>query len=850
MTVDRKGSGISGPVAADLLSVFIENPEPVLGCEATGEVRFVNPAAEALLSEVGLAAEELLPADHESRIQAICAGEGQGANVEIGVLDRLFIWRYPGRPVAGWVYLQAREVTESRRTGEALRAALQDTRMRRAESMGLLAAARAILGSADLNASMQGIFEACKNLLGATAGIAVLKTTEEDEAEVVLLDLGFHPSEVDATRPISLTRVSRRIFGTGEAFFINDFGGSELAAGLPEGHMPLSNVLFAPMSAEGRVVGFLGFANKPGDFNENDAQMAASFGEQAAIAFQRREAQKELQLAATVFDEAGEGILITDADNKIVAFNKAAERITGYTAEEALGEEPRLLKSERHDVDFYRNMWTSLIEAGAWQGEIYNRRRDSGVYPQWTSITAVRGDDGQVTNYIAVFTDTSEKKLSEERIQYLAQHDALTSLPNRMVLRDRLQQALVQARAGSRSVVLLFFGLDRFKSINDSLGHPAGDAVLIETARRIAGSVDEGCTLARPGGDEFALLLPDLDGPEAAGQVAIEAAKRMADLLYGAMTIEDREVFVTASIGIAIYPQDAETELDLVKNAETAMYHAKEQGGGSYQFYAAEMNAAALKNLTLENDLRRGLERDELVVFYQPLVDAKTHKTVAAEALVRWMHPTRGLVPPFEFIPLAEETGLIVKLGLIVMQKAAVQNRAWRDAGLPPIRISINLSAKQFNQEDLVEVIEGILADAGLDPRGIEVEVTESTIMSDIDRAADTLTELQKRGIPILMDDFGTGYSSLAYLRRLPIDTLKIDRSFVSKLTESLDDAAIVVAMIQLAHTLGMSVVAEGVEQEQELIFLAENRCDEIQGFYFSKPVPAEEFEERLKREQ
>ena len=848
MVEDREQGGVSRPVDSDLLILLMENPEPVLGCAPGGEIRFVNPAAEALIEDVRLGVEELLPADHAARITAAFEGGGQAANVEVGLLDRLFIWRYPSRSVGDWVYLQAREVTESRRAAEALRAALQDTRMRRAESMGLLAAARAILGSADFNAAIQGIFEACKNLLGATAGLVLLKDSEDGEAEVLLLDPGFLPSEVDPGLPIRLPWISRQIFGTGEPVFLNNFADSPIAGNLPEGHMSLENLLFVPMRAEGRVVGLLGFANKPGGFVDNDARMATSFGEQAAIAFQRREAQKELQLAATVFDEAGEGILITDTDNRIVAFNKAAERITGYSAAEVIGQDPRLFNSGHHDLDFYRNLWTALSETGAWQGEIYNRRRDGNVFPQWTSITAVRNAERQLTNFISVFTDSSEKKISEERIQFLAQHDVLTSLPNRMVMRDRLQQALAQARANSRSVALLFLGLDRFKSINDSLGHPAGDAVLLETARRIAEAVGEDSTLARPGGDEFALIIPNLKASEAA-QSAVEAAKRMADLLYGVMTIEDREVFLTGSIGIAMYPQDAENDRDLIKNAEKAMYHAKEQGGGSYQFYAAEMNAAALKNLTLENDLRRGLERDELVVFYQPIIDAKTLKTVAAEALVRWMHPTRGLVQPFEFITLAEETGLIVKLGLIVMQQAARQNQAWREAGLPPIRISINLSAKQFNQEDLVEVIQGILDAAGLDPRGIEVEVTENTIMNDIDRAAATLTELQKRGIPILMDDFGTGYSSLAYLRRLPIDTLKIDRSFVSKMTESLDDAAIVVAMIQLAHTLGMSVVAEGVEKEEELIFLAENRCNEIQGFYFSKPVPAEEFEKRLRAE-
>ncbi|MEW5942505.1 MAG: EAL domain-containing protein [Pseudomonadota bacterium] len=553
---------------------------------------------------------------------------------------------------------------------------------------------------------------------------------------------------------------------------------------------------------------------------------------------QRRQAEENLRLADKVFENSIEGIMITDARGTILRVNKAFTGITGYSQEEIVGKSPRVLRSNRHDDAFYRDMWAMLLEYGYWQGEIWNRRKTGEVYPEWQAIIAIRDERGEAVNYLAVFADISKQKVAEERAQHLAYYDALTELPNRMLMLDRLRQALIIADANKWRVAVLYLDLDRFKSINDTLGHPFGDKLLQAVAGRLSDCVSESDTFARFSGDKFTAVLTNLGNKQDAAVVA----QGMLDALAEPFVLEGHEVFVSPSIGIASYPQDAGNGDDLVKNAEAAMYHAKEWGGNGYRFYNADMNATASKRITMENGLRRALERGEFVLYYQPQLSLRSGRIIGMEALLRWQHPELGLVAPGEFIPLLEENGLIVRVGEWVLRTACTQNRAWQEEGLPPLRVAVNLSVYQFRQSDLVDAVRHALEDAGLEPKYLELEITESTLIQDVQATITTLQQLHELGVQIAVDDFGTGYSSLSYLKRLPIHKIKIDRSFVQDICCDPDDSAIASAIISLGHSLNMQVIAEGVETEEQLRYLREEGCDKIQGYLFSRPLPADAF--------
>jgi diguanylate cyclase (GGDEF)-like protein len=431
-------------------------------------------------------------------------------------------------------------------------------------------------------------------------------------------------------------------------------------------------------------------------------------------------------------------------------------------------------------------------------------------------------------------------------LNHQAYHDALTDLPNRILFEDRLTQALALAGRNSQLLGTLFLSLDRFKKVHDTLGHALGDRLLQKVAERLTSRAHKGETVARFEGDEFAVLLTQIGGTED----VVEFIFQISEALKLPITLDGHELFVTTSIGISLYPYDGEDAPTLQKNAGSALYRAKEQGGNNYQFYTADMNAKALKRLSMENSLRRALERQQFVLHYQPQVDINSGQIVGMEALIRWQHPELGLVPPIEFIPLAEDTGLIVPIGEWVLRTACAQSRAWQEIGFAPLSLAVNLSARQFQQQNLTKVIARILQETGLNPYYLELELTESSIMKNADSAVRTLTELKEMDIKIAIDDFGTGYSSLGYLKRLPIDTLKIDQSFVRDVTTDPDDAALVMAIITLAHNLRLRVIAEGVETEEQLRFLHLLRCDEWQGYLFSRPLPVRAFEELLSQGQ
>ncbi len=552
--------------------------------------------------------------------------------------------------------------------------------------------------------------------------------------------------------------------------------------------------------------------------------------------------QRNLHLAEKVIESSLEGIMITDEQVVIMSVNPAFTRLTGYTAEDVIGKSPALLSSGRHDKAFYDAMWQCLRQTGHWQGEVWNRRKSGEIYPERLTIAAITDRDNRLTHYAALFSDITELKENEERIRHLAYYDALTGLPNRRLLEDRLRVALAHAHRNRRQLALLFIDLDRFKRINDSLGHEVGDQLLVAIAQRLRDGLREDDTVARMGGDEFVAVLSDIDNPEHAALIA----RRLIESLKRPVRVDEHELVVTTSIGISIYPDDCDSALALVKNADIAMYRAKDTGRNSFQLYAPAMNARSLEHLALESALHRALERGEFELYYQPLLDAAQCRVVATEALLRWHHPELGLVPPADFIPLAEETGLIIPIGEWVLRDACRQLAQWRKQGHDELRVSVNISARQFHQPDFIAQAGRIVQEAGISPRQLTLELTESMLMDDALETSRMLAQLHALGFGMAMDDFGTGYSSLSYLKRFPLDELKIDRVFIRDIERSQEDAAIVSATIGLAHSLGLRVVAEGVETAAQLAFLQQQGCDYVQGFHFSAPVPAVEFEKLL----
>ncbi len=552
---------------------------------------------------------------------------------------------------------------------------------------------------------------------------------------------------------------------------------------------------------------------------------------------ERKHAEEKLRQSSIVFASTKEAIMVTDAERNIVMVNDAFTTITGYEAHEAVGKTPCLHQSGRHDQAFYQEIWAALQDAGHWQGEIWNRRKNGEVYPAWENISAVRDEQGQLSNYISVFSDISMIKQAEERLNRLAHHDALTGLPNRLLFTASLEQALTRAKRHQETVALLFLDLDRFKLINDTLGHAAGDRLLQTVARRLKHSVRAEDLVARLGGDEFTIVLEEISQAEDAALLAQKIIGAVAE----PMELDGRDVVVSASVGISLYPRDADNAGDLAKAADAAMYRAKTRGRDTYQFYTAELTAQALEHLSLEAGLRQALTRGEFALHYQPQIEVKTGRILGVEALLRWQHPDLGTMLPEQFIGIAEESHLIDALGNWVLRQACAQARIWRDAGLPAVRIAINLSGRQIMYDHLLQTVEDTFEQNGLTPGDLllELEITESVLQSG-EHAVETLRRLRHLGIRIAIDDFGTGYSSLSHLKHLPIDTLKIDRLFMRNIPHDTDNQAITAAIISMGHSLGLNVVAEGVETEAQLDFLDAHGCDEAQGYLISPAVEAE----------
>ena len=554
-------------------------------------------------------------------------------------------------------------------------------------------------------------------------------------------------------------------------------------------------------------------------------------------------ADTRLRQAATLFESTREGVFITDLAGCILSVNQAFTDITGYGEAEVLGRNPRLLGSGRQDAAFYQTMWASITSLGHWQEEVWNRRKNGEIYPQILSISTVRDPGGQPSHYMGLMTDISQLKDSEARLEDLVHFDPLTRLPNRRLVQSRLQHALDHAERQGQGLAVLLIDLDRFKNVNDSLGHPVGDALLVALTQRLNARVRAEDTLGRLGGDEFLLLMEHPARPKDAAEVA----QTLLRLLEKPFSLPGTpELYMGASMGISLYPEDGQSATDLIKHAEIALYQAKAEGRGTYRFHTASLTQTARERLDLEARLHRALANKEFVLYYQPQFETLGGRLIGCEALLRWLSPADGLIPPDAFIPLAEETGLIVPLGEWALRTACAQGRAWMSAGLPEVTLGVNLSARQLRQPDLVERVAALLAQTGLPPARLKLELTESMIMGQGEQAPALLRALKALGLGLSIDDFGTGYSSLARLKHLPIDELKIDRGFVRDIPEDRNDMEIAAAIIAMARNLNLKVIAEGVETQAQLDFLARQGCHACQGFLLGRPVAAEVFQQAV----
>ncbi|WP_415904297.1 EAL domain-containing protein [Neptuniibacter sp. QD48_55] len=556
---------------------------------------------------------------------------------------------------------------------------------------------------------------------------------------------------------------------------------------------------------------------------------------------ERKRAEKELHIAATAFDSQ-EGMLITDANHAILRVNSAFTRVTGYEPDEVIGKNPAILQSGQHGKSFYNEMMTRLQDEKYWQGEVWNKRKSGEIYPQYLTITAVQGDGGEITNYVGAFTDITQRKKDEANIHKLAFYDVLTGLPNRRSLQERLSCAIQSCHLTDQFGAVLFIDLDNFKNLNDTQGHDQGDLLLIEVANRLNNCVRNADMVARLGGDEFIIVLENLGIEES---IALAQVSEIVDKLIVAIqqqvSLDSIQYHTACSVGITLFDSDDVVD-SVMKRSDMAMYQAKESGKNTYRFYDPEAEKTLCSMAALESDLRKALSEQQLELHYQ----AQYHKDelIGAEALVRWHHPERGLVSPAEFIPLAEDTGLIVPIGDWILSQACKQLKKWQtDPNLPTLSLAVNVSARQFMQEHFVAEVADCIHRYGIQPDLLKLELTESLVLQDIEDTVDKMHQLRNLGIRFSLDDFGTGYSSLLHLKRLPLDQIKIDRSFIRDVIQDKDDAEIVQAIIAMGHNLGLNVIAEGVETEAQCMFLAEHNCTDYQGYFFGKPLPVDEFE-------
>ncbi|NVK18186.1 MAG: EAL domain-containing protein [Methylocystaceae bacterium] len=558
----------------------------------------------------------------------------------------------------------------------------------------------------------------------------------------------------------------------------------------------------------------------------------------------RRKDEKQLRLASSVFETATEGVMVTDRENKIQTVNRAFTEITGYELDEVKGTTPDILKSGLHDQNFYEEIYHRLNANEFWEGEIWNKRKSGEVYPERLTISVLRDKKGFKEGYVAIFSDITKRKEAEAHIQRQANYDNLTNLANRSLFMDHLACAIYRAERDQKRVALLFMDLDRFKNINDTLGHSTGDELLVEVATRLLSLTRNYDTCARFGGDEFAILLPDISDVRHVEEVVAKILKRVSE----PYELHGHDAFVSASIGVTIYPEDGATPQNLFRNADSAMYRAKEKGRNAFQFFTHEMDLEAQKRRELENALYLALEKSQFMVNYQPIISLETGRVTNCEALIRWNHPQKGIIPPSDFIPLAEEVGLILPIGEWVLREACKEAAMWHNSLKNPPAISVNFSIRQFQRVNIPMLVSEVMSEHNLPTNCLTIEITENLLIDDDKTTMEQLRLLSEMGVGLSIDDFGTGYSSLSYLKKFPISVLKVDRAFIKDMSDDPEDAALVHAIISMAKSLKLKVVAEGVETIQQLEMLKENACEYVQGYYYSKPLNSTDFNGYLKK--
>ncbi|MBI5308376.1 MAG: EAL domain-containing protein [Planctomycetes bacterium] len=605
----------------------------------------------------------------------------------------------------------------------------------------------------------------------------------------------------------------------------------------------LQSFIAVPLHAQGRVLGSLNlYAQRPGVFDAESVRNLENLAARISVTMLLAIDQQQLRLQGTAMASVANAVFITDSDGTIDWVNDAFTKLSGYTLVEVCGKTPRVFQSGKHEADYYQKVWQEILAGNVWRGEVINRHKDGRLYTVNQTITPLLDTQGKVSHFVAIHEDITAQKEAEARIRHMAHYDALTNLPNRTLFIDRLQQELMRAYRTKRPVAVLFLDLDRFKIINDTMGHAFGDTLLKVLAERLRNCIRESDTVSRHGGDEFTFTIPDIAKP----QDVAPLAQKIIEAVSPPFHIENHEINVTCSMGIAVYPLDASNAADLIKKADIAMYHAKEQGRNNFKFYREEINANSMERMKLGNSLQRALNNGELLVYYQPQIDLNTGKIIGMEALARWQHPDLGMIYPSKFIPIAEEFGQISMIGEWVLTTACAQTRTWQNAGFSTLRVTVNLSMRQLEQKDFCKTVFTVLEKARLDPHYLELEITEGNILQNIEVVIAVLEELKVLGIRFSTDDFGTKYSSLSYLRRIPFSTLKIDRSFLENITTNPNDAAIISAIITIADRLKINVVAEGVENNDQVTLLRELGCDKIQGHVHSPPLSVNDMEKYL----
>ncbi len=599
----------------------------------------------------------------------------------------------------------------------------------------------------------------------------------------------------------------------------------------------IQSVLVAPFCIGQNAIGrFIFMSQREGAFSDQEGSAIRLAVERIRLLLQADHDQQWLHLIGSALETAANAVMITRSDGVILWTNASLSELSGFSREEILGKTPRIFNSGEHPKVFWKHFWETVIHGQSWRHEVLNQHKDGTLYPIRQTVTPIQNAKGEVTHFISVQEDISLEKASEDKLRHSATHDLLTGLPNRMLMQEHLQHAINAAQRGSHVVGVLFIDLDQFKIINDSLGHQVGDDLLRQVSARLSSCIRVGDTLARLGGDEFVVILPGINTPLDAAVVA----SKMQDSLHTPIVVEGHDLTAGCSIGISVYPLDGEDSETLLKNADTAMYTAKESGRNNYRFYVPDMNTRVVRRMEMEKDLRRALAQNEFELYYQPQTEIASGRIIGVETLLRWRHPERGLVSPIEFIQVAEETGLIVQLGEWVLCTACQQLAEWQADGLPEITVAVNVSVRQFRQEAIITAAEKALKESGVKAHQIELEITESMLLDNADINTAILNRLHDMGFQLALDDFGTGFSSLGYLKRLPFHVLKIDRTFVHDIGLEADDNAIAVSIIGLAHNLGMRAIAEGVETAEQRAFLKKHECDYEQGYLFSRPLPAD----------